>query len=686
MTVNDVHASFIRRRAYLARRVGHPLSSFMNKRIQQDPQIVARLEMLSEFSGKLVVAFGCVLVAGRWFDIAILNSIVPPYMEMPASAALALLLAGAALLFSRGTTRTARIAALVCAIAVLAIGAAGASGLYPMTLTRIFNFCLLSAALMFIHVDARSGISISQLLTAPVVLVSLVSFNQLLYGSAPDQEAILEAIVVLVLCIGISCARPSREPIATLASAGMGGLVLRRHLPAVVAILIIGGWIRVAGEKAGHYDSEFGTSLVVMLIGTGTAAVLWWGARTLNRIDATHMHVKEQLRSLNAKLEQRVADRTAQLEAANRELRNQIAGHESAKAALRANEESYRFLFECNPLPLCAIDLETFRFTAVNQAAIEQYGYSREEFLNLTIAHVRPPEDVASALAYYSNAPSGHNGAAFWRHVKKDGTLIDVEVFHHVVPLDGRPGTIALALDITERCKAEDALQNYAARLRILSQQLINIQEAERCRIARELHDQIGQTLTAVKLGMQTALRSTKESMVAARLDDSIRMAAQVLEQVRGLSLDLRPPLLDELGLVAALDSHIKTHASRSGLTAKFDADRLPADLSPEIAMACFRVTQEALTNIMRHSRARCVTVELRLQDGVLRLQVTDDGTGFDTEAARRYALKGKSIGLLSMSERATLTGGQCEIVSAPGNGTSVRATFPLHASNGDGA
>jgi PAS domain S-box-containing protein len=656
----------------------------MNKRIQQDPQIVARLEMLSEFSGKLVVAFGCMMLTARWFDIAILKSIIPPHMEMSAGTALVIVLAGAALLFSRATTTTARIAAQVCAIAVLAICAAGAAGLYRMTLNQIFDFCLLGAALMVIHVDSRSGISISQLLTAPVLLVSLVSFNQLLYGSASGQEGILEALVILVLCIGILCAHPSREPIAALASAGMGGLVLRRNFPAVVAILVIGGWIRVAGDKAGHYDSEFGTSLVVMLIGAGTAAVLWWGARTLNRIDAAHVHVKEQLRSLNAKLEQRVADRTAQLEAANRELRNEIAGHEFAKAALRANEESYRFLFECNPLPLCVIDLETFRFTAVNQAAIEQYGYSQEEFLALTIEDVRLPEDRASALDYYRSAPSGYNGAARWRHVKKDGTLIDVEVFHHVVPLDGRPGTIALTLDITERCKAEEALQNYAGRLRILSQQLINIQEAERRRIARELHDQIGQTLTAAKLGMQIALRSVQDPTVAARLEDSIQLAAQVLAQVRSLSLDLRPPLLDELGLVAALDSHVKTHASRSGLIANFNADRLPANLPAEVAMACFRVTQEALTNVMRHAQALQVSVELRLRDGILHLQVTDDGTGFDPDATRRYALKGKSIGLLSMAERATLTGGQCDIIAAPGSGTSVRATFPLHAAKSE--
>jgi signal transduction histidine kinase len=115
-------------------------------------------------------------------------------------------------------------------------------------------------------------------------------------------------------------------------------------------------------------------------------------------------------------------------------------------------------------------------------------------------------------------------------------------------------------------------------------------------------------------------------------------------------------------------------------LIAQFDADRLPADLSPEIAIACFRVTQEALNNVVRHARASRVTIELRLLDDVLRLQVTDDGTGFDPEVTRRRALTGKSIGLLSMAERAMLIDGKCEIISAPGSGTSVRATFPLEA------
>jgi signal transduction histidine kinase len=150
------------------------------------------------------------------------------------------------------------------------------------------------------------------------------------------------------------------------------------------------------------------------------------------------------------------------------------------------------------------------------------------------------------------------------------------------------------------------------------------------------------------------------------------------LEQVRTLSLDLRPPVLDELGLTAALDAHVKGFAYRTKLSAKFAAGNMVVRPSKETEIACFRVTQEALTNVMRHAKAGHVSVRLVQSDGVLGLEIKDDGVGFDLEATRRQALAGKSIGLLSMAERVTLVGGQFDIYSSPGKGTVLRAEFPL--------
>jgi PAS domain S-box-containing protein len=625
-------------------------------------------------AGAVALAEGCTELAAWQHGVALGHDAVPA-----ARAALILILAGMVLLLRHrrpaAAASAARVGERACGLMAVALAVAPAAEGYGMPAVLAFNGGTLGAALLVL--DARrNGVSLAQLCCIPAALASMLALLQCLYGACVSSPT--HAIAFLAAAGGIMCMHPRLQPVAALASNGSGGFVLRRLLPMVLAILIAGGWLRVAGQDAGMYGTGLGTSLVVTLIVACTIALFWWCAWEIDRIDASRLRAEEDLRSLNAELELRVAERTAQLQAANRELKNEIAAGKRTRAALRANQESYRFLFECNPLPLFVLDHENLRYAAVNQAAIQQYGYSREEFVGMSVERLLPPDELARTRQYLGTSPQGQNCIGIWRNLKRDGELIEVEVFHHVVRLDGRPHSIALALDITERRRTEEALRNYTARLQILSQRLLNVQEAERSWIARELHDDIGQTLTAVKLGMQSVRKSIGDAAAAARLEESIQLAARVLEQVRSVSLDLRPPLLDELGLIAALDSHIKNHAQRAGLEVHFDAEPLPQPPSPEVATACFRVVQEALTNVMRHAQASHVWIKLRLQDGALRLRVVDDGKGYDPEATRRQALKGKSIGLLSMSERATLIGGQCDIVSSPGTGTSVRASFPL--------
>ena len=147
---------------------------------------------------------------------------------------------------------------------------------------------------------------------------------------------------------------------------------------------------------------------------------------------------------------------------------------------------------------------------------------------------------------------------------------------------------------------------------------------------------------------------------------------------MRNLSLDLRPSLLDDLGLVPALRWHVNRQAERAGFTAVFTADVLEARLSPDLEIACFRVVQEALTNVVRYARAQHVLVELRRHDTELELTIRDDGVGFDVESALGRAMHGASLGLLGMDERVSLMGGQMEIESEPMGGTEIRARFPL--------
>jgi signal transduction histidine kinase len=227
-----------------------------------------------------------------------------------------------------------------------------------------------------------------------------------------------------------------------------------------------------------------------------------------------------------------------------------------------------------------------------------------------------------------------------------------------------------------ERRQTEDALQR-------LSRRLLEAQENERRAIARELHDELGQALQALKINLQTAQRFPKES--AQRLADSIGIVDHTLQQVRNLSLDLRPSLLDDLGLVAALEWYVERQQQRTGIASHFTA--APPDLhaEPMVETACFRVAQEALTNVIRHAQAQNVWVELRQQGTELHLVVRDDGAGFDVRAARVRAAQGGSFGLLGMQERVELAGGRLDITATPGRGTEIYIRFPQSFPPGDG-
>jgi PAS domain S-box-containing protein len=231
--------------------------------------------------------------------------------------------------------------------------------------------------------------------------------------------------------------------------------------------------------------------------------------------------------------------------------------------------------------------------------------------------------------------------------------------------------------DIEERKQAEKELEQATDQSRALSRRLFQIQEEERRHLARELHDEIGQTLTAAKINTEM-LRAAVPPDLAPRLNENAAILDRLLQQTRQISLDLRPPLLDDLGLVPALRWYVNQQAERAGLEAKFSADPLADDVPPHIQIAGFRLAQEAITNVVRHAQARTLLVEVGRAGASLRLMVRDDGKGFDVAAAEARAEQGASLGLLGMKERAALAGGRVRIISSPGNGTTVEILLPL--------
>jgi len=284
------------------------------------------------------------------------------------------------------------------------------------------------------------------------------------------------------------------------------------------------------------------------------------------------------------------------------------------------------------------------------------------------------PDDRAWVMERRGQLLAGTgSGDIEYRVVQPDGSLHWIFGRATVVRDEsGRPlrvyGTNA---DITERKRAEEELGRRTRQLEALSRRLIEAQEAERRAVARELHDDFGQVLTALKLNLEAQGRGDAES---------IALVDGAIARMRELAQDLRPPLLDELGLEASLRWYVEREAKRAGLASRLAFTPLGQRAPAAVETTCFRVAQEALTNVIRHAQARAVDVELRQVDGgeALQLIVRDDGRGFDVPAARKRAVNGGSQGLLSMQERVTLAGGDLEIDSAVGRGTSVRARLPL--------
>ena len=258
------------------------------------------------------------------------------------------------------------------------------------------------------------------------------------------------------------------------------------------------------------------------------------------------------------------------------------------------------------------------------------------------------------------------------RHLLSQGAIIVDETGES-------PRMVGVCLDITERKHAEQRLREYTHRLQGLSQRLLEAQETERRRIARELHDQIGQDLSVIKINLQGLKRMPGVSALTNPIDETIRIVESVLQTARNLSLELRPSMLDDLGLIAALRWYLDRQAQRAGFKVQFLPDTLSGRVAPTIETACFRLAQEAVTNILRHAGARHVQMSVGIEDGELEMRIVDDGAGFDVEAARARAASGESFGLLGMEERALLAGGRLEIISTAGKGTTIVARFPLN-------
>jgi two-component system sensor histidine kinase UhpB len=249
-----------------------------------------------------------------------------------------------------------------------------------------------------------------------------------------------------------------------------------------------------------------------------------------------------------------------------------------------------------------------------------------------------------------------------WISINTEPLVLDGAVEPH--------GVVATFLDITERKRIQS--EDLAAKI-------FAAQEEERARLSHDLHDEVGQTLTALKIAMIRAQHGCTGSVAQGCLDQAQQITERLMGDVRSLAHQLRPSELDELGLVASLRSHFDKVVRPLGLAVQFHENLGEDRLQAALELCCFRVVQEALTNCVRHAQAKAVSVMLERTPGVLKLQVRDDGIGFDK---LRQGLPGdggsNSLGLLGIRERVAAIGGQLQIHAVPGQGTGILVSFAL--------
>ncbi|MCW8130465.1 MAG: PAS domain S-box protein [Planctomycetota bacterium] len=347
-----------------------------------------------------------------------------------------------------------------------------------------------------------------------------------------------------------------------------------------------------------------------------------------------------------------------------------ITERKVAAEALKEREMLYRALFDSVPVGLGVADMNG-NLIAFNDFMLIPGGYTRrdiERIRNVALLYY-DPQDRARALE--TARSQGYLDRFEVRFKRKNGGYYWALMSLKQIVIGGQRCWLSMCEDITERKKAEAFVQ-------ALTQRVLYVQEAERRRVARELHDGVNQLLTAAKFRLERLGAARRSEAAPGEVREVRDLLDEAIQEIRRIAQNLRPAVLDDLGLIAAVRSTCEEMRRRTGVDVSFQSVRLPKKLPGELEMALFRITQEALANAEKHAAARHVSVQIRRERAGFVLSVKDDGRGFVPRAVR-VMRKGRKpgLGLDHMTERARLAGGRLEIRSSLGGGTEVVARLP---------
>ena len=361
-----------------------------------------------------------------------------------------------------------------------------------------------------------------------------------------------------------------------------------------------------------------------------------------------------------------------------------ITARKRSEATILASEEKYRQIFYKNPFPTWIFDTDSLHIVEVNNAAMEKYGFSKEEFHCLTMRDLHPPGEAEEFME--SLYPDGGRegmaagsvevlqegrrlvsaGPKLWHHCNRRGDIMIVEITSHLIDYFGKICMQVIINDVTDRIRLEKEL---ALQHRLKQQQITEVvldaQERERFELGQELHDNINQILATSKLYLDVAIEEREPRIEL--LDKSRRNISMAIEEIRKLSHELITPSLNDLGLVQTIRELIRSIQSVKRMKIRLDVAGLDEDeLQPEQKINIYRIIQEQLNNILKHAQANNVDIELYNAQEQVSLRLTDDGKGFDPRIRR------KGVGISNIISRAELYNGKVEIESAPGKGCQL--------------
>ena len=348
-----------------------------------------------------------------------------------------------------------------------------------------------------------------------------------------------------------------------------------------------------------------------------------------------------------------------------------------AQEELRVSRDFFEKIFNDAPVGIAIADKEG-HFIKVNHAMARFTGYSEDELLSMTYMDIGHPEDTEINVRLRQDLLSGKSAAvqAEKRYLRKDGSSVwGLAIASAISDKDGNPvQAIGQVLDIDRQKKIELALKDSRKKLRALSARQTQLLEEDRKRIAQEIHDELGQLLTAIKMDVALLRINFGDNP---KLQEKVEQMRQLIDRtivvVRHVASNLRPAALD-LGLLPALEWLAADFSARSAIPCSFEADQGDLPLDDTVSTTIFRATQESLTNIARHADAGKVSISLKYSMGILSLCVRDDGRGFDMPLEDPQ----KGLGFFGMRERVHAAGGHLDIESAPGKGTTISIILPV--------